>query len=122
MARGHRQDQSHVVIPHSFRAFFIQGFAGSLSLDLRYAKVELGWPNARDGETTTSGVASSFSRWFSNQEYPVPRIYHAFFKVLGIRIQHAFGPPGSGSITQRYGSGSGSGSFLFLINMLSGLK
>ncbi len=27
---------------------------------------------------------------------------------------HVFGPPGSGSISQRYGSGSGSGSFLRL--------
>ncbi len=33
-------------------------------------------------------------------------------------------PPGSGSISQRYGSGSGSGygSFLFPVNVLSGLK
>ncbi len=31
---------------------------------------------------------------------------------------HVFGPPGSGSITQMYGSGS----FPFLINVLSGLK
>ncbi len=29
---------------------------------------------------------------------------------------HVFGPPGSGSISQMYGSGSGSGSFPFLIN------
>jgi hypothetical protein len=37
---------------------------------------------------------------------------------------HVFGPPGSESISQRYGSGSrsGSGPFLFLINVLSGLK
>ncbi len=34
---------------------------------------------------------------------------------------HVFGPPGSGSISQRYGSGSGYGSFPFL-NVLSGLK
>jgi hypothetical protein len=33
---------------------------------------------------------------------------------------HVFGPPGSGSISQRYWSGSGSGSFPFLINVLSG--
>ncbi len=33
---------------------------------------------------------------------------------------HVFGPHGSGSISQRYGSGSGSS--LFLINVLSGLK
>jgi hypothetical protein len=33
---------------------------------------------------------------------------------------HFFGPPGSGFISQRYGSGSGS--FSFLINVLSGLK
>jgi hypothetical protein len=32
------------------------------------------------------------------------------------------GPPGSGSISQRYGSGSGSGSSPFLTNVLSGLK
>ncbi len=38
-----------------------------IHLDLRYAKVELGWPNARGGETT-SGGASSPSSWFSNQE------------------------------------------------------
>jgi hypothetical protein len=35
---------------------------------------------------------------------------------------HVFGPPGSGSISQRYGSGSGSGSFPYLIMVLSGLK
>jgi hypothetical protein len=35
---------------------------------------------------------------------------------------HVFGPPGSGSISQRYGSGSGSGTFPFLIKVLSGLK
>jgi hypothetical protein len=35
---------------------------------------------------------------------------------------HVFGPPGSGSISQRYGYGSSSGSFFFLINVLSGLK
>ncbi len=29
---------------------------------------------------------------------------------------HVFGPPGSGSISQRYGSGSGYGSFPYLIN------
>jgi hypothetical protein len=34
-----------------------------------------------------------------------------------------FGPPGSGFISERYGSGSGSGSsFPFLIKVLSGLK
>jgi hypothetical protein len=33
---------------------------------------------------------------------------------------HVFGPPRSGSISQRYGSGSGS--FPILINVLSGLK
>jgi hypothetical protein len=33
---------------------------------------------------------------------------------------HVFGPSGSGSISQRYGSGSGS--FPFLIKVLSGLK
>jgi hypothetical protein len=32
---------------------------------------------------------------------------------------HVFGPPGSGSISQRYGSGSGS--FFFLIKVLSGI-
>jgi hypothetical protein len=35
---------------------------------------------------------------------------------------HVFGPPGSGSISQRYGSGYGSGSYPFLLNVLSGLK
>jgi hypothetical protein len=35
---------------------------------------------------------------------------------------HFLGPPGSGSISQRYGSGSGSGSFPFLIDVLSELK
>jgi hypothetical protein len=45
-----------------------------------------------------------------------------------IRIQFGdpdplvFGPPGSGSVSQRYESGLGSGSFPFLIKMLSGLK
>ncbi len=33
---------------------------------------------------------------------------------------HVFGPPRSGAISQRYGSGSGS--FPFLIKVLSGLK
>ncbi len=31
---------------------------------------------------------------------------------------HVFGPPGSGSISQRYGSGSRSGSFPFLIDVV----
>ncbi len=35
---------------------------------------------------------------------------------------HVFGPPGSGSSSQRYISSSGSGSFPFLIKVLSGLK
>ncbi len=35
-------------------------------------------------------------------------------------VGDVFGPPGSGSISQRYGSGSGS--FPFLKNVLSGLK
>ncbi len=35
---------------------------------------------------------------------------------------HVFEPPGSGFISQRYGSGSGFGSFPFLINVLSRLK
>jgi hypothetical protein len=35
---------------------------------------------------------------------------------------HVFGPSGSRSISQRYGSGSGSGSYPFLINVLSGRK
>jgi hypothetical protein len=35
---------------------------------------------------------------------------------------HVFGSPGSGSISQRYGSGYGSGSYPFLLNVLSGLK
>jgi hypothetical protein len=44
--------------------------------------------------------------------------------VLEIHPQdpHVFGPPGSGSISQRYGSGSDSGSFPFLVTVLSGLK
>ncbi len=33
---------------------------------------------------------------------------------------HVLGPPGSGSVIQKYGSGSGS--FTFLIKVLSGLK
>ncbi len=33
-----------------------------------------------------------------------------------------FGPPGSGSISKRYGSGFRSRSFPFLIKVLSGLK
>jgi len=33
---------------------------------------------------------------------------------------HVFGPPGSGSISRRYGSGSGS--FVFIKNAWSGLK
>ena len=36
------------------------------------------------------------------------------------RDPHVFGPPGSGFIAQRYGSGSGS--FPFLIDVSSGLK
>ncbi len=35
---------------------------------------------------------------------------------------HLFGPPGSGSISQRYGTGFRSGSFSFLIKVLRGLK
>ncbi len=35
---------------------------------------------------------------------------------------HVFGPPGSGSISQRYGSGSGSGSFYHQANCLAGLS
>ncbi len=35
---------------------------------------------------------------------------------------YVFGPPGSGSVSQRYGSESWSGSFPFLIKVLSGLK
>jgi len=38
------------------------------------------------------------------------------------RIRMFFGPPGSGSISQRCGSGFGTGSFPFLINVLSGMK
>jgi hypothetical protein len=40
-----------------------------IHLDLRYAQVELGWPNVR-GVDTTSGGASSPYTWFSNQEDP----------------------------------------------------
>jgi hypothetical protein len=50
-------------------------------------------------------------------------------KVLGSGFgagSGCFGPPGSGSISQRYGSGSGSDSdtlsFPFLTKVLSGLK
>ncbi len=39
---------------------------------------------------------------------------------VGDPYPHVFGPPGAGSISQRYGSGSGS--FPFLIDVLSGLK
>jgi hypothetical protein len=39
-----------------------------------------------------------------------------------VRDPDVFGPPGSGSTSQRYGSGSGTGSFIFPINVLSGLK
>ncbi len=39
---------------------------------------------------------------------------------LDPQVPHVFGPSGSGPISQRYGSGSES--FLFLINVLSGLK
>jgi len=35
---------------------------------------------------------------------------------------HVFGPPGSGSISQRNGSGSGYGSLPFLIKVLNRLK
>jgi hypothetical protein len=35
---------------------------------------------------------------------------------------HVFGPPVSGSMSQRYGSDSRFGSFSFLIEVLSGLK
>jgi hypothetical protein len=37
-----------------------------------------------------------------------------------LKDPHVFGPPGSGPISQRYGSGSGS--FPFPIKVLSGLK
>jgi hypothetical protein len=39
--------------------------------------------------------------------------------LSSVRDPHDFGPPGSGSISQRYGSGYGSGSFPFLIKVLS---
>jgi hypothetical protein len=42
-----------------------------IHLDLRYAKVELGWPNARGGETARGGASSS-SSWFPNPEDPTP--------------------------------------------------
>ncbi len=54
-----------------------------------------------------------------------------FFAFLGLVCNsvedpesdpHVFGPPGSGSISRRYGSGSGVGSFFFHINVWSGLK
>ncbi len=35
---------------------------------------------------------------------------------------HVFGPPGSGSASERYGYGSSFGSFPFLIKVLSRLK
>jgi hypothetical protein len=38
------------------------------------------------------------------------------------RDPRVLGPPGSGSISERYGSGSGYGSLPFLINVLNGLK
>jgi hypothetical protein len=41
---------------------------------------------------------------------------------VGDPDMQVFGPPGSGSISQRYGSGLGSGSFPFLIKVFSGLK
>jgi hypothetical protein len=44
----------------------------------------------------------------------------SFFAVLGIRIRMFFRPPGSGSISQRCGSGRGA--FPFLIKVLIGLK
>jgi hypothetical protein len=43
---------------------------------------------------------------------------HATILVFGDPDPHVFRPPGSGSISQRCGSGS----FSFLINVLSGLK
>jgi hypothetical protein len=43
-----------------------------------------------------------------------------FSSVGNPQDPHVFGPPGSGSISQRYGSGSGS--FPFLIDVLSGIK
>jgi hypothetical protein len=45
---------------------------------------------------------------------------HCSVRDLDPQDTHVFWPSGSGSISQRYGSGSGS--FPFLINVLSGLK
>jgi hypothetical protein len=42
--------------------------------------------------------------------------------TISVGDQHVFGPPRSGSISQRYRSGSGSIFFPFLIKVLSGLK
>ncbi len=45
---------------------------------------------------------------------------HVLTGSVGDPDPHVFGPPGSGTISQRYGSGSGS--IPFLIKVLSGLK
>jgi hypothetical protein len=63
----------------------------------------------------------------------VLQVSYLLLKVVGHSVgdpepdpqdPHVFGPLGSGSSSQIYGSGSGScsGSFPFLINVLSGLK
>jgi hypothetical protein len=57
-------------------------------------------------------------------------LFKIFFIIVGDPDlepdPHVFGPPGSGFISERYGSGTGSessfGSFPFLINVWSGLK
>ncbi len=59
------------------------------------------------------------SRWFSILQKNQQKIASP---SVGDPDSHVFGPPGSGSISRRYGYGFGSGSFPFLIKVLSGLK
>ncbi len=50
--------------------------------------------------------------------------YSLIMSLVSTRVGDpgVFGPPGSGSDSQEYGSVSGSGSFLFLIKVFSGLE
>jgi hypothetical protein len=59
-----------------------------------------------EGEITVILHTTQFNAKKGDSFYIPPKVsFFLFFSVLRIRI-HVFGPPGSGSISQRYGSGS----------------
>jgi hypothetical protein len=54
------------------------------------------------------------------QDFSFPLVYFSVGNADPEPDPHVFGPPGSGSISRRYGSGSDS--IPFLLNVLSGLQ